>query len=105
MLEYLQGISSASTACRRCGSNLAREQCLFRTRTRGFPQRNKRQRNVFTLHTSHARVAFDVRLPCVLSDMRRRFAAGESLDAAVEEASAALHVLNILLACKPVYVH
>jgi len=56
---------------------------------------------VFTLHTSHARVAFDVRRPWVLSDMRRRFAAGESLDATVdEEASVALHVLNIFSACK-----
>jgi len=58
--------------------------------------------DMFTLHTSHARVAFDVRLPWVLSDMRRRFAAGESLDATVDEASVALHVLNILVTCKPV---
>lgn len=56
---------------------------------------------MFTLHTSHARVAFEVRRPWVLSDMRRRFAAGESLDATVDEASVALHVLNILLTCKP----
>ena len=58
---------------------------------------------MITLHTSHARVAFDVRLPCVLSDMRRRFAAGESLDATVDEASVALHVLNIFL--KSMYEH
>ena len=56
---------------------------------------------MLTLHTSHARVAFDVRRPWVLSDMRRRFAAGDSLDATVDEASVALHVLNIWLTCKP----
>jgi hypothetical protein len=59
------------------------------------------RKDIFTLHISHARVAFDVRRPWVLSDMRRRFAAGESLDATVDEVSVALHVLNIFLTCKP----
>ena len=102
VFEFLQYISSASMAYGRCSRQMPREQRLLRTRTRKVPRCDKGRRNVFTLHTSHARVALDVRLPWVLSDMRRRFAAGESLDANVDEASVALHVLNISLTCNDV---